>query len=205
MECKKSKVVNGPKPIDPAIVGIINLEKGDTRMFLITFWDVVNDVERAIKKIKNLNQPNDSRTRTWYEDDFFDLIVWFDDDEMEDIFGFQLCYDVQENEHSLTWKKDIGYVHNEIEGGEFGHGEIVGNELFVTCGNSPTMLDPVEEALVSGALAIERCVEERLSLWSERPGMLGTAKPIGSLHSFPSIAGLGFDDPTRHPFLDWRQ
>lgn len=55
IEFKKTKVVKVPEYTDPAIVGIINLDKGKTRMFLVTLWDVAKDVEKAIKKIKNLS------------------------------------------------------------------------------------------------------------------------------------------------------
>ena len=34
------------------------------------------------------------------------------------IFGFQLCYDLNKNEHAFTWRKDEGFAHNLIDDGE---------------------------------------------------------------------------------------
>jgi hypothetical protein len=52
--------------------------------------------------------------RRWFEDKYFELIVWYDK-EGGQITGFQLCYDRYKDEHSLTWFKDKGFQHNRIE------------------------------------------------------------------------------------------
>lgn len=53
--------------------------------------------------------------RRWFADREFDLIVWYEDDE---IIGFQLCYDKNDTERAITWNKHGGYIHNKIDDGE---------------------------------------------------------------------------------------
>jgi len=59
--------------------------------------------------------PGDLKRR-WFSDDFFDLIVWFDDRGR--FHGFQLCYDRTAAPRALTWRKDLGYAHDKIDDGE---------------------------------------------------------------------------------------
>ncbi len=56
------------------------------------------------------------KKRRWFGDDYFDLIVWYDDAER--ISGFQLCYDRGRNEHALTWRRETGAEHHRIDSGE---------------------------------------------------------------------------------------
>ena len=74
-------------------------------------------------EINNVRQIKGERKRRWFSNDYFDLIVWFDEGlfyEDEKIFGFQLCYDINKFERALTWRKDSGYSHNRISSGEYG-------------------------------------------------------------------------------------
>ena len=57
-----------------------------------------------------VNQIEGEPRRRWFADDFFDLIVWFD--ESEDIVGFQLCCDKSRQEKALTWLKHSGHIHD---------------------------------------------------------------------------------------------
>jgi len=54
--------------------------------------------------------------RRWFSDDYFDLIVWYDTDRR--LIGFQLCYDMQGNEHAFTWREGTGTAHHRIDSGE---------------------------------------------------------------------------------------
>ena len=56
-----------------------------------------------------------SRRRRLFVDDFFDLFVWYT--EASEIFGFQLCYDKQHDEHALTWRSDTGFRHRSVDDG----------------------------------------------------------------------------------------
>jgi hypothetical protein len=66
--------------------------------------------EKAVRQIK------DEGFRRWFLDEDFDLIIWYENNE---IVGFQLCYDKKDdNEKALTWRKGDRYVHNKIDNGE---------------------------------------------------------------------------------------
>ena len=68
-----------------------------------------------LKEIQHVRQINGEPARRWFSDEFFDLIVWFDN---EGITGFQLCYDIRRDERALTWRKGHGYTHDRIDQGE---------------------------------------------------------------------------------------
>lgn len=53
--------------------------------------------------------------RRWFTDDFFDLFVWYTDDDS--VLGFQLCYDKRRDEHALTWRRDTGFTHKCVDDG----------------------------------------------------------------------------------------
>jgi len=52
--------------------------------------------------------------RRWFQDEYFDLIVWHDADNRS-IVGFQLCYDKNYDEHAFTWYKLHGFQHHRID------------------------------------------------------------------------------------------
>jgi len=62
-------------------------------------------------KISNPKEPN----RLWYSDEYFDLIIWREADE---ITAFQLCYDIKRFERVLSWSKRYGFSHSHIDSGE---------------------------------------------------------------------------------------
>ncbi|HOT46522.1 MAG TPA: hypothetical protein PLM53_17110 [Spirochaetota bacterium] len=61
-----------------------------------------------------VSQKEENVFRRWFQDDYFDLIVWYDLDT-KTITGFQLCYDKNRNEHAFTWHRDSGFSHNRID------------------------------------------------------------------------------------------
>ena len=67
-------------------------------------------------EVKDVKQFEDEGPRRWFTDNSFDLIVWYD--RRKSITGFQLCYDKENRERCLTWKKESGYSHNSIDSGE---------------------------------------------------------------------------------------
>lgn len=58
-------------------------------------------------------QKEEHYRRRWFEDDFFELIVWFDSSNA--IYGFQLCYPRYGDERALTWKPEMGFTHEKID------------------------------------------------------------------------------------------
>jgi hypothetical protein len=69
----------------------------------------------VLRELRNVRQNPGERFRRWFEDDYFDLIVWYDPGR---VYGFQLCYDTQGHERALTWVRGRGYSHNRIDSGE---------------------------------------------------------------------------------------
>ena len=65
---------------------------------------------------KNVRQIPGEGLRRWFFDNFFDLIIWYE--ENKEIKGFQLCYDKLGKEKVFTWMKAGGYSHDEIDSGE---------------------------------------------------------------------------------------
>src|SRR5438105_15406914 len=63
-----------------------------------------------------LKPTEDGRTRRWFFDEYFDLIVWYDWDLT--IRGFQLCYDKPGHERALTWTMERGFRHDEVDSGD---------------------------------------------------------------------------------------
>lgn len=57
--------------------------------------------------------------RRWFSSPQFDLILWLTDDPKDQIFdGFELCYDKQNKERSIVWRKSRGYQHMAVDTGE---------------------------------------------------------------------------------------
>ncbi|MGA2642153.1 MAG: hypothetical protein ABSG21_14770 [Spirochaetia bacterium] len=76
-----------------------------------------------LTEIRNARQVEGEGFRRWFTDDYFDLIVWYNDERR--LIGFQLCYDKQERERALTWTLEHGFQHNRIDSGEVpGHSKM---------------------------------------------------------------------------------
>lgn len=66
--------------------------------------------------LRELRETTEDNRRRWFSDDYFDLIVWYD--EGRRATGFQLCYDKQGKERAFTWKNLAGASHNRVDDGE---------------------------------------------------------------------------------------
>ncbi len=74
-----------------------------------------NKDDGMIREYVGVRQNEGERRRRWFEDDFFELIVWFESSGF--IYGFQLCYDINGFQHALSWKVEGGFSHNEVDMG----------------------------------------------------------------------------------------
>lgn len=54
--------------------------------------------------------------RSWMSDDYFDLIVWYEQGNA--IHGFQLCYGKPELERAITWLAGRGFAHAAVDSGD---------------------------------------------------------------------------------------
>lgn len=75
----------------------------------------------TLKEIERVRQIPGSEFRRWFASKSLELVVWYSSDDT--IYGFQLCYQVDLIEKSLTWRKDTGYSHNRIDDGEHSTGK----------------------------------------------------------------------------------
>lgn len=100
-----------------------------------------------LKEIKNLMQVKGEPRRRWFDDEYFDLIVWFEPDDA--VFGFQLCYDRERKARALTWTKAHGYKHTGIDDGEnSGGGSLKSSPVLVADGlfDAPSVGQRLEAA-----------------------------------------------------------
>ena len=73
--------------------------------------------------------------RSWMSDDYFDLIVWYE--QSNAIHGFQLCYGKPATEKALTWLQSRGFAHGKVESGEDGP-EVNRTPILLPDGSFPT-------------------------------------------------------------------
>ena len=70
-----------------------------------------------LNEIKHVSQIKHEAKRRWFTSSEMDLMLWFDGREL---IAWQFCYDKNQEEHALSWKKDIGYSHLIVDDGEHG-------------------------------------------------------------------------------------
>jgi hypothetical protein len=61
-----------------------------------------------LKEIHGLTDDPPAKRR-WFHDEYFDLFVWQDGDELT---TFQLCYGGDASERALVWQKSRGFFHD---------------------------------------------------------------------------------------------
>jgi len=106
-----------------------------------------------LTEIRNARQIEGEGFRRWFTDEYFDLIVWYADDRT--LVGFQLCYDKLERERALTWTREHGFHHNQIDSGEIpGHAKMTP----VIIADGEFNRDPVAERFRKASGQIEPAV-----------------------------------------------
>jgi hypothetical protein len=71
---------------------------------------------QLLKEHANVRQVPGESKRRWFHSDDFDLIVWLSDGQ--GFSGFELCYDKQRSERSVTWTRSRGFAHMSVDDGE---------------------------------------------------------------------------------------
>lgn len=69
-----------------------------------------------LREISNVSQREPGLKRRWFRDDYFDIFTW--QDTWGQFTNLQLCYDLGGNERVLSWRRDGGYMHEAVDGGE---------------------------------------------------------------------------------------
>jgi hypothetical protein len=127
-----------------------------------------------LSEIRNPRQIEAEGFRRWFTDEYFDLIVWYNDDRR--LIGFQLCYDKEERERALTWTLAHGFQHDRVDAGEVpGHSKMT--PIIVADGafNAAPVATRFREASASIEPAIASFVSERLSAY---PAAVEPADPF---------------------------
>ncbi len=111
---------------------IMHAEKIHRFSVFLNYQLFQQDFPQMLYEIRNIRQNEGEPMRRWFIDDYFDLVVWLNNEE--EIQGFQLCYDKTKNQHALTWHKESGYMHNRVDSGEDKPGKPKGIPILVTDG-----------------------------------------------------------------------
>jgi hypothetical protein len=69
-----------------------------------------------LREVRKVRQVKGESRRRWFDDGYFDLIVWFGAED--EIVGFQLCYDKYGEQKAITWQQEFGYMHHRVDQGE---------------------------------------------------------------------------------------
>jgi len=75
---------------------------------------------------------NRSLERRWFLDEYFELILWLDQDKQ--VVEFQLCYDRPDNEHVMLWSAERGFSHQQVDSGEQRPGKPKATPVFIPDG-----------------------------------------------------------------------
>ncbi len=115
-----------------------------------------------LKEAKHVMQVKGEPRRRWFDDEYFDLIVWFQPGD--EIFGFQLCYDREKKPRALTWTKQYGYKHTGIDNGENSWGASKNSPVLVEDGlfDTPSVSRKLEEAAAEMPKEISAFVLEKV-------------------------------------------
>lgn len=123
-------------------------------------------------EFQNVRQIPGEGRRRWFCDNYFDLIVWYKEEE---IIGFQLCYDRAGSPRAWTWQKDCGCRHNGIDDGD---------DPLLTYKTTPILVSDgvfdlanLKPRFVAAARALPAEIRERVLgvLYGEEQGSANTA------------------------------
>jgi hypothetical protein len=85
-----------------------------------------------LREFANVRQIEGESKRRWFSNDYFDLIVWMND--QEEIEGFELCYDILKTHRALIWHRDTGYSHHRVDDGENRPGKLKASPILISDG-----------------------------------------------------------------------
>lgn len=69
-----------------------------------------------LREITSIAQLIHEPKRRWFEDDYFDLIVWHDNQDV--IISFELYYDKRGHQRAVRWEQPNRYAHYRVDEGE---------------------------------------------------------------------------------------
>ena len=86
----------------------------------------------ALRELKYINQVPGEPLRRMFSCSRMDIYVWIE--ESGEIYGFQLCYRHTRQEKALTWMRDKGFTHRNVDDGENADGPFKMTPLLVPDG-----------------------------------------------------------------------
>lgn len=115
-----------------------------------------------LKEHKRVRQIQGEPRRRWFEDEYFDLIVWLEPGDA--LWGFQLCYDRDRKPRALTWTAANGYKHSGVDDGEHVGGAWKGSPVLVEDGlfDAPSISRKFEKAAAEMPHALAAFVLEKV-------------------------------------------
>lgn len=90
--------------------------------------DVTHMQERS-----NVRQIPGESKRRWFSSSDFELIIWLS--ENQEILGFELCYDKDSAQRSITWSKSAGFRHMAVDDGEQRSGKYKSTPILIADGH----------------------------------------------------------------------
>lgn len=85
-----------------------------------------------LSEIPNVRPLKDEPSRRWFQDEYFDLVIW---EDAKHVVGFQLCYDKGLAERDVTWQSETGFKHNAVDDGENEPGRYKATPILIVDGN----------------------------------------------------------------------
>ncbi|MHC4874671.1 MAG: hypothetical protein ACYTFY_22705 [Planctomycetota bacterium] len=70
-----------------------------------------------LKEITKIRQEG-SGFRRWFQDENLELVVWYADETLQELKGFEFCYDKVNIEHALRITSDGFVSHTKIDSGD---------------------------------------------------------------------------------------
>ena len=71
-----------------------------------------------LREYKAVKQNKDEPRRRWFNSEYFSLMIWYHEEPIDHIVGFELCYDIQWDNLALTWWEDSGTGTYRVDDGE---------------------------------------------------------------------------------------
>lgn len=85
-----------------------------------------------LTEVLTIRQIEGEPRRRWFTDKTFELLVWFD--ESGDILAFELYYNRTWEQRALSWRKNVGYEHYQVDDGEGRPGKMKASPILVPDG-----------------------------------------------------------------------
>jgi hypothetical protein len=152
-----------------------------------------------LHELKNARQVPGEGFRRWFTDADMDLVVWYQDESLAEIIGFQLSYDKTTSQHALTWTSRGGFQLNQVDDGELVYANKMSPVLMPPAGfDGPHLLQRFAAAAEVLEFGIGNMVRDRIAEYDRR--YRHSADAPATAHPHPSLLGRIMLDCLRDAF-----